>query len=121
MSKPAVTDAMLVAACKSFFGETWSFAEAETMRNALLAAEDAEPAQTPETVAVDLNVEESGILCHLMMSNDLFRDWVLGRKITRSASSYLYKIEQHVVLRRWLVLYEKLGKANNRAMGKKHD
>jgi hypothetical protein len=33
-----VTDKALVAACKSFYGDLWGFAQAEAMRDALTAA-----------------------------------------------------------------------------------
>jgi hypothetical protein len=37
-----VSDEMLLAACRVFFGEDWSFIEAETMRLAIAAAMEAD-------------------------------------------------------------------------------
>jgi hypothetical protein len=61
-----------------------------------------------KVITVKLNLEESGILCHLMMGEKQFRDWVCrGMKETG-----------HPVLVRWARLYDKLAKANDELMGK---
>jgi hypothetical protein len=60
-----------------------------------------------KTLPVELTLEESGILCHLMMGQKEFRDAALSGE-TRNP-----------VIARCFLLYKKLADCNDKLMGKK--
>lgn len=70
------------------------------------------------TQTVELNLEESGILCHLMMGEKQFREYVFTGRVTAQAGSYLSDAQAREVLQRWAMLYNKLAAANDKLMGK---
>ena len=61
-----------------------------------------------KTETIELTLEESGILCHLMMGEREFRNYVMRRNIT----------SDQPIFERWVALYAKLAAANDRLMGK---
>lgn len=61
--------------------------------------------ELPEEVSVMLNLEESGVLCHLIMSQNEVRRAIFTGKATGQVA-------------RIIQLYDKLANANDRLMGK---
>jgi hypothetical protein len=74
-----VTDKALVSACKSFYGDSWGFAEVEAMRDALQAALDDVPdpyVLTSDLVNADRRIKELEVKLELIL--DASRQWSAG-------------------------------------------
>ena len=72
-----------------------------------------------DTIPVDLDLDETGTLCHLLMADKDFRLFLLTGEVEEDTKSILITPEVvRAVMNRRLALYKKLTLANDKLMGK---